>query len=147
MLWEKSRQVALPQEYREFISRVGNGASGPPEYGLLPLGEICADLLPAEKLTWRSLEGLRRPFPFTKPWVWEEGELSSEGSREQVGDGSIMLGTDGCGIYWHLIVSGPERGTVWQLTGEGIQPLCPKRNFGEWVSDWLEGLDPFREYK
>ncbi|CAM5271445.1 hypothetical protein STANM309S_06406 [Streptomyces tanashiensis] len=33
------------------------------------------------------------------------------------------MGTDGCGMYWHLIVTGPQRGHVWQIAGEGAMPF------------------------
>ncbi len=37
--------------------------------------------------------------------------------------GSIVLGTDGCGMYWHLIVTGEHRGQVWSIGGVGAQPF------------------------
>jgi hypothetical protein len=86
---------------------------------------------------------VREEFPFTAQWIWENDELTDEGSRDQVGHGSICLGTDGCAIYWHLIVTGPERGNVWMICGEGIQPTCPKRDFLTWFEDWLDGKDSF----
>jgi hypothetical protein len=42
-------------------------------------------------------------------------------------------------MYWHLIVAGPERGNVWTLSSEGIQPTAPKRDFLTWYEDWLDG--------
>jgi hypothetical protein len=71
------------------------------------------------------------------------GEKSDEGDEEQIAWGGICLGTDGCGMYWHLIVTGPERGMPWMLAGEGIQPLCPKRPFLQWYEDRLDGKDSF----
>jgi hypothetical protein len=63
----------LPEGYREFLRHVGNGGVGPPSYGLLPLGEMPSDLTEEQSRPWSELERVRRPFPFTQPWVWENG--------------------------------------------------------------------------
>lgn len=76
----------------------------------------------------------------------ESGETSNEGSREQVEHGSILIGNDGCGMYWHLIISRPDRGIPWMVCGEGIQPVGPKRDFLQWYEDWLDGRDSFYGY-
>ena len=94
---------------------------------------------PGEAALWRDLPRVTAPFPFTRTWVWEDGDTSTEGNQEQVEYGSICLGNDGCGMYWHLVVTGPERGNVWLLAGEGIQPTTPKRDFLRWYEDWLDG--------
>ena len=141
--FETRHAITLPAEYRLFITTLGNGGRGPADYGLLSLGAVARDLSPEERRHWTELPDIGKPFPFTRHWVWEEGALSSEGTAEQVSHGSIMLGTDGCAMYWHLIVTGPDRGIPWQLCGEGIQPVCPKRSFTQWYEDWLDGKDSF----
>jgi hypothetical protein len=40
---------------------------------------------------------------------------------------------------WHLIITGPERGNIWLITGEGMQHTNPRRDFLKWYSDWLDG--------
>ncbi|MEZ0265337.1 MAG: SMI1/KNR4 family protein [Phycisphaerae bacterium] len=130
----------LPEGFRAFLRHVGNGGVGPPAYGLLPLGGTPDDMGEQESRPWAELDRVRRPFPFTRPWVWEEGDPSDEGTREQVEDGTLHLGTDGCGQYWLLVVSGPERGAVWMLADVGITPTAPKRDFLQWFEDWLDGL-------
>jgi hypothetical protein len=37
--------------------------------------------------------------------------------------GSLLLGTDGCGMYWHLIVTGPQRGHVWLIDQNRAMPF------------------------
>ena len=144
--FETRHGVTLPSDYRLFITTLGNGGPGPAAYGVLPLGAVADDLRPDERSYWSELPDIARPFPFTHYWLWEGwegGDVSTEGTSEQVSHGSIMLGNDGCGMYWHLIVTGPDRGIPWQLCGEGIQPVCPKRSFTEWYEDWLDGKDSF----
>ncbi|MFT3786922.1 MAG: SMI1/KNR4 family protein [Tepidisphaeraceae bacterium] len=130
----------LPEGYRAFLRYVGNGGAGPASYGLVPLGATPDDMSPAESRTWVELQRVSRPFPFTKPWVWEDGNSSDEGTREQVEDGTLHLGTDGCGQYWLLVVCGPERGNVWMLADVGITHTMPKRDFLQWYEDWLDGV-------
>jgi hypothetical protein len=43
-------------------------------------------------------------------------------------------------MYWCVIVTGPERGNVWMISDEGIQPTAPKRDFLQWYEDWLDGV-------
>ena len=93
-----------------------------------------------EARIWTELPHVQKPFPFSKTWVWEGGDLSEEGANEEIHSGSIYLGTDGCGMYWHLIVTGAERGNVWQICGEGLQPTDPKRDFLRWYEEWLDGV-------
>lgn len=138
--YEKQHGIELPSAYRDFLIHVGNGGAGPPEYGVLPLGHVPSDMRPDETESWRSLPDVLKVFPFIRAWVWEDGEPSTEGTDAQVKFGSICVGNDGCGMYWHLIVNGPERGNLWMLCGEGIQPTSPKRDFLNWYEDWLDGV-------
>jgi hypothetical protein len=138
--FEARCSCALPEGYRAFLRHLGNGGVGPPSQGLLPLGKTPSDMTGEESRPWAELGQVRRPFPFTRPWVWEGGDHSDEGTREQVEDGTVHLGTDGCAQYWLLVVSGPERGNVWMLADVGITPTTPKRDFLQWFEDWLDGV-------
>ena len=144
--FESAHGIALPAAYRAFIIEIGNGCEGPPEHGLVPLGAVPPENPAPKAEYWVQLPDITKPFPFTKPWIWEEEELSAEGREADVTCGSLCLGTDGDGLFWHLIVTGPERGNIWQFTGVGIQPLAPQRDFLQWMEDALEDKDPFREY-
>jgi hypothetical protein len=110
--FEEAHGVFLPESYRAFITEVGNGCSGPPHYGLSPLGKVPIDSPVPSAEHWIVLPDIGKPFPFTRPWVWESGDESDEGVEADVTNGSICLGTDGCGLFWHLIITGPDRGGV-----------------------------------
>ncbi len=139
--FQQQHGITLPEAYRLFLLEVGNGGDGPACCGCVPLGQPADDLSPSQRRAWTELANVARPFPFTKPWVWEGGDESDEGDWEHVAYGSIYLGGDGCSQYWHLIVTGPERGHVWQFCREGILPTVPKRDFLQWYEDWLDGHD------
>ena len=138
--FEARHGISLPEAYRSFLLNIGNGGAGPPEYGLAPLGDAANDMRDEEARIWTALPHVAEPFPFTKTWVWEDGDESEEGTREDVTRGSIYVGNDGCGMYWFVIVTGPERGNVWMICGEGIQPTAPKRDFLQWYEEWLDGV-------
>ncbi|BBH70879.1 hypothetical protein ACTI_75640 [Actinoplanes sp. OR16] len=134
--FEEEHGVTVPEPYRTFVAEVSDGSfAGPPDYGLVALAEVPDD--------WgddRSQRVLARPFPLAAAWLWEEDEDADEDLIEQVfNDGSIVLGTDGCGMYWHLVVSGPQRGQVWMISGEGATPFGGAAGFAGWVRHWASG--------
>ena len=85
---------------RRCVAEITDGATaGPPDYGMVKLGS----LPPA----WQERD-LTKPFPLTEAWVWEGDERPDEELRPLLepiyNHGSLVLGTDGCLEYWHLIV-------------------------------------------
>jgi hypothetical protein len=138
--FEDRHGISLPADYRSFLLHIGNGGEGPPEYGIAALGGSADDMRGEEVRLWSELPTVRERFPFTKPWVWEDGELSDEGTKDQISNGCIYVGNDGCGMYWYVIVTGPERANMWMICGEGMEPTEPKRDFLRWYEDWLDGV-------
>jgi hypothetical protein len=145
--FEAAHGVVLPEPYRTFVAEVCDGcAAGPPDYGLVPLSALPAD----HGRNADAVRELAKPFPLTAAWPWDGGglpEAELDRLRTPVFDhGSIVLGTDGCGMDWHLVVTGPHRGHVWLVTGEGAQPFgadfgCTTgaAGFAGWVRHWAEG--------
>ncbi|MER5649034.1 SMI1/KNR4 family protein [Streptosporangium sp. NPDC002524] len=148
--FEAEHGIVLPEPYRTFVAEICDGSSsGPPDHGLVPLADLPDD--------WgddRPRRVLARPFPLTRMWLWEGDPRPQEEIDpllDQVFDhGSIVLGTDGCGMYWHLVVSGPHRGHVWQISGEGAVPFgagfgftTGDPGFAGWVRHWAAGRSWF----
>ncbi|MER6062775.1 SMI1/KNR4 family protein [Streptomyces sp. NPDC001792] len=141
--FEAEHHVVLPEPYRTFVAEVTDGSSqGPPEYGMAGL------------LACAGHQRLAEPFPLTRTWVWEADDGPYEDPEaviERVAhDGSLRLGTDGCGMDWHLIVTGPHRGHIWQITGEGALPFAAEfghttaePGFAGWVRHWADGKEWF----
>ena len=109
--FERETGITLPTGYRDFLLHVGNGGDGPPEYGMLPLGLNGIDASATEVLV-----NIKQPFPFATHWVWEEDDPLDETRYSTTFHGSINLGTDGCAMYWLLIVNGPQHGQIWNLS-------------------------------
>ncbi|MCX4967468.1 SMI1/KNR4 family protein [Streptomyces sp. NBC_00654] len=137
--FESQHGIVLPEPYRTCVAETADGCEqGPPDYGLLPLAALPRD--------WGDARDERRldlPFPLTKAWMWEADDDADpdEGVPRSVFDhGSIVLGTDGCGMYWHLIVTGPQRGHIWWISGEGAYPFSRNGSgFAAWVRHWTSG--------
>ncbi|MGX4734567.1 SMI1/KNR4 family protein [Kitasatospora griseola] len=149
--FEAQHGVVLPEPYRTFVAEIADGsAEGPPTYGLVPLAE-----LPKDWGGGRPERVLGRPFPLTGTWLWEDDEDTPEEELDEAiepvfNDGSIVLGTDGCGMYWHLVVTGEHRGHIWLVTGEGASPFgdafggtTAVPGFAGWVAHWAAGKDWF----
>jgi SMI1 / KNR4 family (SUKH-1) len=130
--FEQSNRLILPKDYREFLLHVANGGQGPPDYGLCGFGEVPSDFN-------QPRPDLSRPFPFTKLWIWEDGDTSEEGTEDDVNCGVLILGTDGCALYCALVVRGPDEGKIWMIADVGITPLRPPMMFLEWYEAWLDG--------
>ncbi|WP_328466424.1 SMI1/KNR4 family protein [Streptomyces sp. NBC_00448] len=151
--------VVLPEPYRTFVAEVADGSPlGPPEFGLVSLGGAGGDdgRSGQKGRNGRRERELGRPFPLTDAWVWEDDPrpvAEIDPVLERVfDDGSVVLGTDGCGMYWHLVVSGPQRGHVWLITGEGAVPFGAEfghtggdAGFAGWVRHWATDRPWFDE--
>jgi hypothetical protein len=135
--FEQAHQVALPSDYRLFLQQVGNGGPGPPAYGLRPLGAAETWWGDEQRAAWQHFQAIQRPFPFTQPWCWEDEADPDPARLAAVYDGTLYLGTDGCGSDWALVVTGPQRGCVWQITEVGLTPCQPALTFLAWLSRWL----------
>ncbi|MGV9267893.1 SMI1/KNR4 family protein [Kitasatospora sp. NPDC003701] len=145
--FEAEHSIVLPEPYRTVVAEICDGfPDGPPYYGLIPVAE-----LPADWGAGRPPQVPAEPFPLTAAWHWEDDPRSEEeldALLEPVfHHGSIVLGTDGCGMYWHLVVSGPGRGGVWLITEDAAVPfgtphgeLAGEPGFAGWVGRWAAGL-------
>lgn len=141
--------VTFPEEYRAFLTRVGDGGAGP-AYGLFTLEK---GLWEAE--IWNDPDVLRIPFPHvadynpeTDPEVAaylrraDQGEVSDAEvdlylARQSAG--MLPLCHKGCDYHHCLVVTGPTRGGMWM---DGRAALCGfsplNLTFLEWYERWLD---------
>ena len=61
--------------------------------------------------------------------------------------GALEIATDGCALFYLLVVNGPAKGQIWydkRTDSEGIEPLRGRDgailNFGEWYTNWLASI-------
>ncbi|MEU6343512.1 SMI1/KNR4 family protein [Streptomyces sp. NPDC046977] len=155
--FEAEHGITLPEPYRTFVAEVCDGLrAGPPYYGLLPFAQP-----PSDWGSDRPERLLAEPFPLRSTWMWENNEEGEEALPEQelearmdavFDHGSLLLGTDGCGMYWHLVVTGPQRGHVWLIdeygampfgTSPSTSPMPGTPGFTGWVTHWAQGRSWF----
>ncbi|MER5311916.1 SMI1/KNR4 family protein [Streptomyces sp. NPDC002773] len=140
--FEEKHGIALPAEYRSFVTEVGNGPAGP-AYGVLPLTEprpgVDDDWAVDDEWREDRLPGrLATPFPLPDPLP---GALAAP---EKLTPGTLTLAEEGCGMYIRLILTGPRAGEVWRLDPDwaGFTPASP--NFHAWYTEWLQRPWPKR---
>ncbi|WP_067824776.1 SMI1/KNR4 family protein [Actinomadura kijaniata] len=159
--------VTLPEDYRGFLLHAGRGGAGP-SHGIFPLRRgkdgwrwegDGADLA--------SLTRLREPFPVRGPdpaaldallaerpeeedfedvdafdvayEAWDE-RLAELLWNEDRTVGAVCLCHHGCAAREWLVVSGPERGTVWsddRVDEVDLRPRGERTTFGRWYLEWL----------
>jgi len=137
---ESDHGISLPDDYRDFLIKVGDGGAGP-GYGLLSLMES------VDKATEDIADSLRIPFryqEFCNPADEEDfyTRENEDGYWDSFLVGSMPICHEGCGYYHILILSGDARGMVWlngMSSDMGLAPLC--KSFSEWYTKWLGHLD------
>lgn len=121
--------IRLPEEYREFLLKAGDGGAGP-YYGLFSVEQVSGWLdweVEPEKEPW-LYPGMEVPDP--------EDEIDCEGN---VYRGSIPIASQGDSYFIHLMVSGPHRGQVVYLEAELLYIFFPKEeSFLAWYIRWLK---------
>ncbi|MEU8822328.1 SMI1/KNR4 family protein [Streptomyces sp. NPDC048636] len=157
--------ATLPEEYRGFLLEVGASGAGP-DYGLFPLrlpgpervapgsGHLRRAFRPATVMelldAHEEAEPRRDAYPDDDAYlaafrVWDRRD---DELRDQLTDGALYIGEQGCAYYTLLAVTGPERGTVWddvRAVGEGVLPVRrldkERVTFAEWYLDWLTAAE------
>ena len=142
--YEEKYNVDLPEEYKFFLTKVGNGGAGP-YYGLYPLEKLPVYheyIAESGKTAWID-ETLTRDI-----WAEQMKELKSSDDpaydriMQKIVGGLNVIGTQGCTFDHLLMNSGSEKGRIvyidWNLLPENVPRLT-----GLTFLDWYEQF--FRE--
>ena len=122
--FETLHGIQLPEDYRAFLLQIGSSGAGP-FYGLKPLGD-------AEHLDEPSVDVFSSSFPLREWFDLRSPHNLSDAqvfSNRWVG-GTLCLSHVGCGMFDLLVVSGDERGHIWEdarCNDYGIFPLALNR--------------------
>ncbi len=143
-LIEERYSFQLPDDYRRFITEVGNGGAGP-GYGLNSF-----NVNDNEALKWCS-----KPFILMadhKP----DDDIDDLLDRLDAQDtkfcdslitafqdnimfaGNLVLAGYGCGETRNLIVNGPCKGEVWAFDGTQNCIIRNKQSFMDWYMSWID---------
>lgn len=159
----------FPEEYRRFITTIGNGGAGP-YYGLFPIethddghgmspwmgGHLIGDLTKPFQYRdkWNLPESFwsEQPDPDTNVSLEEEDalweawndRLESVYWAPHVMNGAIPICHHGCAVRSWLVITGDEKGTVWDDFRTDMKGIVPKKNahgerlsFMNWYMEWL----------
>jgi len=162
--FEQLYDIALPDDFREFITILGNGGAGP-YYGVFPLGLMDSGFSLGE---WHENDGfvgdLSEAFPFREEWndlsavppleladhdeaEYERRQVEFEKSywNPTLLNGSFPICDQGCALRVLLVVTGSEAGFLWEdrrAEQGGLRPLRladgSQATFIRWYEAWLE---------
>ena len=139
--FEHKHCITLPDDYRTFISEIGNGGFGP-GYGLLPLDKAIVDF----KLKDKPNISLNEKFPYQDSWNeewitsfnWDEGYPETEIVDAYISTshiaGSLQISHFGHGCTFLLVVNGNEKGHIWFDGRADYSGLVPKLKDGQRIS-------------
>ncbi|MFE3288107.1 SMI1/KNR4 family protein, partial [Streptomyces sp. NPDC059233] len=127
--FEDAHGVRLPEEFRQFLTRIGHGGYGP-TYGLLPM----------ERWVGRGDRGHpAESFPIAPDDAVPTGP-DDRGHLAGSFPGTITVVYRGCSDFTLLVVTGPGRGRLVEVNAEGFfAPLFhADSDFLSWYERWLD---------
>jgi hypothetical protein len=161
---ENKYGIHLPEDYRRFLLKVGNGGAGP-YYGLFRLGEhdggwgFCswedgyllgdpaAPFLHQDR--WNLPDTFWSEAPQHQEWMSEEesdeayeawdARLEEVYWAPSVMNGAIPVCHRGCALRQWLVVTGSERGNIWgddRVDWGGVYPLVTPGDERVTFSEW-----------
>lgn len=156
--WEAKHSLSLPQDYRDYLTKLGNGFAGP-GYGIPPFSlELFqpAWKKPCLHAPEHAEEFDHLAHAIAEWYDMEEDEDGEEDDQEEAlydawserfnCDGVLALGTNGCEGINGLALNGSTRGFYLSLSSEleyyrsgelGIH----NKPFTVWVTEWLETVE------
>jgi hypothetical protein len=156
--FEHAHSVSLPEDYRHFLTQIGNGGAGP-FYGVFPLGKMDHNF---GLQRWHESDGmvgiLSNPFPLESEWNDLSGNPAGEEDFDamieqfekrywdsSVVDGAFPICHTGCALRIWLVVTGRQAGNLWydeRAELGGVMPLTmddgTPLTFGAWYQAWLD---------
>lgn len=152
--FETEYDVTLPEEYKLFLTEIGNGGLGP-NYGLLSLQESIIDFKLVEKPVIDISSDFKYKDAWNESWIdsidWENDrpELDIVNQYMDVShiSGCLQISHYGHGCTNLLVIKGESKGQIWfdgRADYEGLIPEQDKHgciyNFFEWYDSWLNGI-------
>ncbi|GGU93407.1 hypothetical protein GCM10010182_06210 [Actinomadura cremea] len=133
--FEERHEVALPPDYRLFITELGAEGAGP-GYRLCRLDTACC--------AYRRSGHLAQPSPYLPgprySGDWRQRYEAPPGPDDDFLRGTLPIAAHGCSLVTRLVVTGPARGRLFNLDGEGpVGPYVVEDiDFLAWYERWLD---------
>ena len=151
--FENRYGIELPQSYKSFVSRVGNGgisamnSGAGPYYGIFPLGSHLSELTDYPE-DFLSKDCILHPDMTDDEWkelirkIEENEEISDADfdiERGKIFGGILPIGSQGCTFIHGLVINGPNKGRVLNLDIDYQKPQFTfEENFLDWYERWLD---------
>ena len=158
--FERTHNITLPPDFRQFLIGVGNGGAGP-FYGIFPLGEMDDNF---NLRPWKEGDGSvgvpSEPFPLEEEWndlsTMPPDDLANRDEseyerqldiywRSSLVNGAIPICHEGCALRIWLVVTGTQAGYLWEDRRSEYAGLRPVRladgspaTFTGWYGEWLD---------
>lgn len=151
--FEKAHSITLPECYRVFLKRIGNGgvsyrkSAAGPFYGIYPLGGDVDELVEnpkrvlknkviiSPKHTEKELKSMFSIFENLDEMSDEEYDLATE----KIFSGILPIGSQGCSCLHAILLNGEYKGRVVNLDlNMEIPHFSYEDNFLDWYERWLD---------
>jgi len=165
LAFEQKYKISLPEDYRQFLTCIGNGGAGP-YCGIFPLGKMDDNF---GFTVWQENDGmvgiLSMRFPHDDAWndlsALPSEDLFDKDQSEydrlievfdkiywnnSLVNGAIPICHEGCAIRIWLVVAGAQAGNLWEdrrSENGGLRPLRLSdgsiATFASWYDEWMNG--------
>ena len=149
--FEDRHNTILPDDYRQFLLKLGNGGAGP-HYGLLKLQSSHPKHmigLPWTQEEWNNqpFDSLSKSFPYTgnsdEDIIIANSFYDDRGNDKDSSDdtfsGMLVISHQGCTCWNLLVVNGKFKGEIWEYEScsndSGFTPT--NKDFATWYMEWL----------
>lgn len=161
--FEKDYKVSLPEDYKAFLTQIGNrgisyqdSAAGP-GYGIFPLGKNVEEFICANPQKYLKEDCKLYPEMSDEFWkdltknIDENENLSEEDFNTESGkvySGILPIGTQGCTYYYGLVLNGEFKGRIVNVDLDLQKPFFVfESNFLDWYERWLDEITSENEDK
>lgn len=152
--FEQKYQLQLPEDYKCFVTQVGNGGKSTrnsgagPFYGIFRFGSEVDEII-EDPLTYLAQPSPLVPDMSSDHWNAliariEADDVSDEEFTEQTNklfQGLLPIGSQGCAYVTALVVSGVYKGRVVNIDLDRQKPwFAYEANFLDWYERWLDEI-------
>ncbi|MDC8002628.1 SMI1/KNR4 family protein [Aureisphaera galaxeae] len=151
--FEEKYKVALPECYKSFVTRIGNGgvshsnSAAGPFYGIYPFAENIHEIVVPAKI---FLSNEVKIYPNMSDAYWDELTYRVENDEDisendydeelsKIFGGILPIGSQGCSYVHGLVLQGVNKGKVVNLDISLQKPQFTfEDNFLDWYERWLD---------
>ncbi|KQO22576.1 glucan biosynthesis protein [Flavobacterium sp. Leaf82] len=159
--FEKDFNLVLPEDYKAFLLRIGNGgisyenSAAGPGYGIYPFGENVNEFLYENAKQYLKEDSKIYPKMSDEFWhilnknIEENDDLADEDYELELGkifSGLLPIGSQGCSYYHALVLNGEFKGRVVNVDSDRQKPYFAfESDFLHWYERWLDEIIPENE--